>query len=299
MTSSHHSENPEHPSTYFVQDRQNKDELARLTIQDTLITVAMGGVLPEQSDPESFRRVLDVACGPGEWAIKAAQMYPNMSLFGIDISKRMIDYAQTQAVANQVSDRIEFRTMDALRMLDFPTGFFDLVNLRFGVSFLRTWDWPKMLGELQRVTRPGGVVRVTDTQMAHQSTSPAFTLVQESVICAFFRAGHLFEQKATGLTDHLAPLFIRHGVQNVQSKVYELEYLAGTPQGQAFYEDMQHVFRTIRPFLQKWGCVPQDYDTLCQQALVEMQQIDFQVIWKVFTTWGTSPEKESGVDAAL
>lgn len=35
----------EHPSTYVVQDRQDKDELARLTIQDQLITKSMSGVL--------------------------------------------------------------------------------------------------------------------------------------------------------------------------------------------------------------------------------------------------------------
>lgn len=41
----------DHPSTYFVQDRTNKDERTRVQIQDTMITKEMGGVLPEQADP--------------------------------------------------------------------------------------------------------------------------------------------------------------------------------------------------------------------------------------------------------
>lgn len=49
----------EHPSTYFVQDRSNQEELDRLAIQDRLMTTSMGGVLPEQPDPSIFRRVLD------------------------------------------------------------------------------------------------------------------------------------------------------------------------------------------------------------------------------------------------
>lgn len=37
----------ENPSTYMVQDRKSEKELARLTIQDRLLTAVMGGVLPE------------------------------------------------------------------------------------------------------------------------------------------------------------------------------------------------------------------------------------------------------------
>jgi hypothetical protein len=48
MSSSH---NKEHPSTYFVQDRSNKEEVQRLQLQDHLLTTAMGGVLPEYQQP--------------------------------------------------------------------------------------------------------------------------------------------------------------------------------------------------------------------------------------------------------
>src|SRR5215471_14429303 len=87
----------EHPSTYVVQDRQNQQELMRLTIQDHLITASMGGVLPEQPDAASFRRILDVGCATGGWVIEAAKTSPAMSLCGIDISRAMIEYAQSQA----------------------------------------------------------------------------------------------------------------------------------------------------------------------------------------------------------
>jgi ubiquinone/menaquinone biosynthesis C-methylase UbiE len=146
----------EQPSTYFVQDRHNEEELVRLTIQDQMITAAMGGVLPEQADPLLFRRVLDVGCGTGGWIIEAAQKYPTLLLEGIDISQHMIEYAREQAAALHIADRVTFHVMDALRMLEFPAAFFDLVNLRFGISFVRTWDWPKMLREMLRVTRAGG-----------------------------------------------------------------------------------------------------------------------------------------------
>ncbi len=286
----------EHPSTYFVQDRSNDEELNRLRIQDQMLTVGMGGVLPEQGNPESFLRVLDVGCGSGSWAIEAAQTYPSMSLFGIDISKKMVDYARSQAIARGVADKIEFAVMDALRMLEFPNDFFDLVNLRMGVSFLRKWDWPKLLSEFQRVTRPGGVIRITDEGIIHPSNSPALTQLCEMAQCALDRAGHLFAPETTGLTAHLLPLLTQHGIQQVQTKDFALEYQAGTPQGEVYYEDIKHVFRTIRPFIEKWGCATQDYNVLYQQVLKEMQQSNFHATMRLLTVWGHPyPHKEQKI----
>jgi ubiquinone/menaquinone biosynthesis C-methylase UbiE len=280
----------ERSSPYFVEDRKNEEELLRLAIQDRMLTAAMGGVLPEQTDPTIFRRVLDVGCGTGGWAIEAAQAYPTMSVFGIDISRHIIDYARAQAAAQQVVDRVEFAVMDALLILEFPIGFFDLVNLRLGISFMLTEDWPKMLSEMLRVTRPGGIVRVTDEEVIHTSSSSALTQLFNLLMCAFFRAGHLFEEETTGLSAHLAPLLAGHGGQEVQTKAYALEFRAGTPQGQAYYEDVAHAFHTLRPFLKKWGSLSPDCDALMQQALDDVQQSTFCATWNLLTAWGTRPD---------
>ncbi len=280
----------EHPSTYFVQDRSSEDELTRLQLQDQQVTAGMGGVLPEQLDPANFQRVLDVGCGSGDWLIQAAKTYPSMSLLvGVDISSKIMEYAQAQAEAQGVSDRVQFRTMDALRMLEFPTDFFDLVNQRFGASFLRKWDWPKLLSEFRRVTRPGGVIRVTEGDMAMESPSPALTRLFEIMLNAFYQAGHLFTPGSKGVTGDLAPLLRQDGLEQVQTHTYTPEYRVGTPEGQRFYEDMRLLFRTMAPFLRKWTRVPDDYETIYQQALSEMQQPVFVARGNMLTAWGNNP----------
>jgi ubiquinone/menaquinone biosynthesis C-methylase UbiE len=204
----------------------------------------------------------------------------------------MIKYACAQAEAHQVSDRVEFRVMDALRPLEFPVASFDLVNVRFGASFLRTWDWPKLLTELLQVTRPDGVVRVTEGNAAPQSNSPTLTRLYEMLVHALYRAGHLFEKEDSGLTSHLARLLDQYGCKQVQTKAYALEYLAGTSEGDAFYEDAMLFLQTIRPFIHKWGSIHENYEVMYQQALKEMWQPDFHVTWNLLTAWGNKPQSK-------
>lgn len=263
--------------------------MIRLMIQDNLVTAGMGGPLPEQPDPALFHRVLDIGCGPGGWLLETAARYPHMSLVGIDISWRMIEYARAEAQARKLSDRTEFLVMDATKPLKFPDDAFDLVNMRLVTSWMLAKDWPNVLHELVRVTRPGGIVRVTDAETIIQSNSPAHMRLGEMVHCALNKSGHLFTPDIAGTTRILPQLLSESGCQNVQAQAHTLEYLAGTVGGQNFYQNMMFGFQTLLPFLQKWGCATEDYDAIYQQAMIEMQQPGFRATWYLVTAWGTRP----------
>ena len=277
----------ESPSTYFVQDRANREELNRLHIQDRMLTESMGGVLPEQPDPTAFPRVLDIGCGIGAWLIELAKTTPTCTtLIGVDVSITYVEYARAQATAAQVSDRVEFRFMDALGMLDFPDHSFHLVNQRFASSWLRTWDWPKVLQEYQRVCRAGGVVRITEPEWIPVSNSPALRRLNQLSLQAFVNAGHVFTPASDGLTSQLGTLLQQCGLEQVQTRAYTLEYHAGTLEGQRFLEDMKLIYRTGLPFMRKWTRVPDDYETLYRQMLGEVQQPGFVASLGLLTAWG-------------
>ncbi len=285
------------PSTYFVRDRANLDELDRLRFQDDLVTAEMGGPLPEQANPDTFRRILDVACGTGGWLIEAAKTYPHIrKLIGVDVNTHLLDYARKQAEEEGVSDRVEFQEMDALLVLEFPRGYFDLVNLRFGTSFLRTWNWPKMLSELKRVTYPGGVVRITELRRVY-STSPAHIRLLALIGEAFFNAGHLFSQEKveatfvegiSGIANDLERLLDQYGLHDIKTRISTVHYRTGTPAGQQYFEDIRLSAKNMIPFIRKWGRLPDDYDELARQTLEEVQQPDYSGSLDVLTAWGTT-----------
>jgi ubiquinone/menaquinone biosynthesis C-methylase UbiE len=279
----------EYSGTYFMLDRSGEEELARLMIQDHMLTTGMGGVLPEQSDVAAFQQVLDVGCGTGGWLLQAAKAYPSMKrLIGVDIGRQMIEYARTQAEAQQVQDRVEFQIMDALLLLEFPSDSLDLVNMRMGGSFLRTWEWHKLLQELQRVARPGGMIRVVESDLVGESTSPALNRLSQMLVQAFYRAGYFFAPEHNGLINYLPGLFRRFSIEQVHTHLHKLEFRAGTPEGRHFVEDMNHVFRAMVPFLRKWGGLPEDYETICQQAQSEMNQPGFLAVWGMLVIWGNN-----------
>jgi ubiquinone/menaquinone biosynthesis C-methylase UbiE len=274
----------------MVADRENTDEMVRLEIHDRMLTTGMGGALPELSDHSRLRRVLDVGCGTGGWLLETAKTYPTIErLVGADISGKMLAYARAQAEGLGLDGRVEFRTMDALRMLEFSTSFFDLVNHRAGTSWVRTWEWRKLLLEYQRVTRPGGIIRITEPRIGVESNSPALNKLDKIFLDTFYNSGRLFAPGHTGLTGELVRLMTQYGIQDVQTRVYPLVFRGGEVSGQNFYEDTKRLFSVMLPFFHKWIRVPDDYEEIYQQAVKEMQEPGFVATWPLLTAWGIRP----------
>src|SRR5207244_11733849 len=94
------------PSGYegYVMDAENAAEMARLMVQDHLLTQAMGGLVPEQSDLSQVYHVLDIACGSGGWLLDLVTQYPHLQGIGIDISQLMIEYDTSLATSQGLSN---------------------------------------------------------------------------------------------------------------------------------------------------------------------------------------------------
>ncbi len=277
----------DNPSTYVNAEADGNAEMIRLMIQDQHVTREMGGPLAEQTDLTTCKRLLDVACGPGGWLIEAAVAHRQIQeLVGIDLSWRMIEYAQAQAKAQRVGRRTSWFVMDALQPLAFPDASFDLVNTRGSSSYLSVDGWPRFLCELLRVTRPGGIVRVTEGELVTQCNSPALTRAWQMIRCAGYKGGYSLTDERWGVNTQLEQLLTECGCQQVQTRTYALEHKAGTVETQYLGQNMLYAFQNARPFLRKWDCLSEDYEAVCEEALLEIQQDDFHAQGELIVVWG-------------
>ena len=289
----HMADSENQRGTYFVASGKSKNEVSRLVIQDKIVTAGMGGVLPEQPDPARFRSVLDVGCGTGGWLLDVAQTYSSIPrLVGVDINREMIEYARKQAQERGLSDRIEFKVMDS-SLMSFPPNDFDLINQRFGDSYLRTWDWPDMMRKYVYFLKRGGTLRLTEAEHTIKSNSPALTRLFEIGVNAFILAGHSFYPRDDGVTSELPHLLHRFGFQHIDTRAHFIDYRAGTEEGEQFAQDMEYLFKNAVPFYKKRMVLPDDFDQVYAQAQEEMRQPGFVATHILLTAWGTNALKSN------
>jgi SAM-dependent methyltransferase len=103
----------------------------------------------ERLDPRPDQRWLDLACGTGAVAERAAAR--GAAVTGIDLAPVLIETARERASEHGLE--IDYRVGDC-EHLDVPDGSFDAVSSTCGIMFAP--DHEATAAELARVTRPGG-----------------------------------------------------------------------------------------------------------------------------------------------
>lgn len=109
------------------------------------------------------RRLLDPFCGSGTILFEAAQIHPNLSIYGCDIDHRVVECARGNAEDVGLEERIELCQGDA-RELDktFPGEHFDYIitNPPYGVRFGQHLNferfYTRVLQQIWHRLQPGG-----------------------------------------------------------------------------------------------------------------------------------------------
>ncbi|RUS34728.1 S-adenosyl-L-methionine-dependent methyltransferase [Jimgerdemannia flammicorona] len=153
-------------SSYFL-PRDNQ-EIDRLIMQHYLVkSIFEGSVLSaaEQVFTRKDATILDVGCGPGTWIIDIAADHPDTECHAIDMSPI---FPETLNPPN-----ISFHKCNVLEGLPFEDESFDFVHMRSLIFGLRAGEWPAVLAELFRVTKPGGFIQLVESEVAYVTADPA------------------------------------------------------------------------------------------------------------------------------
>ena len=289
MTAAQDQPDGSHENTYAV-DAESAAEMARLMRQDRLLTKGMGGIFPEKIDLSEVGRILDLACGPGGWVLETAFAYTDIDVVGVDISERMITYANAQARIQQLPNAV-FQVMNILQPLDFPDNTFDLINARLISGFMHPAWWPGLMRECLRILRPGGILRFTEFEPGFTNKA-FFEKVGAMLIHAMSRAGYTFSPDGLHFNNILMlPSFFREaGLQKIRQMAHVIEFSAGTEARDSFYYDLATGFPLVEPLIEKTGIATlEEWRKIYKKGLAEMFDDDFRAIWFLLTVWGEKP----------
>ncbi len=277
----------------YLTDSESALEVARLLDQDKVMTRGMGGVLPEQEDLNfsSVSRILDIACGPGGWVHEVARQYPHIEVTGIDISKNTIKYAKAHAQVLKLNNA-HFAEMNALKPLEFPDNYFDIVNMRTVVGFVLPDLWAGYLAECKRVLCSGGILRLTEGEYGF-TNKPAHETFMALINQAQHRAHHSFSPTGhnAGMIPMLRPLLKQAGIQNLQSRAHVIDYSIDMEAHAEGVQDITNVLELIEPLFLATKVVAsaEEYATLHSQVLEEIQDEGFSAVSIMLTVWGEKP----------
>ncbi|QBD74614.1 class I SAM-dependent methyltransferase [Ktedonosporobacter rubrisoli] len=287
------TDNPDVPANSpqyegYIVDAENAAEMARLMRQEHLLTRMMGGPLPEIADLSQITQVLDVACGTGGWLFDLVAHYPRMRGVGIDNSILMMNYASYLVKEIENPPDLQFQVMDATQPLSFADSTFDLVNGRLLTGFLTKELWSSLLKECARITRKGGIIRLTDAEW-NFTTSPALSTYKHLCTQAVYRAGHSFSPHGDtfGTTPVLRLLLQQAGYQNIELRPYVIDASAGTEAHAGTVQNYLVFYKLLQPFLLQMQVASQeDLDRTFAQMEEEVQAKDFCCLDYYLTVWG-------------
>ncbi len=280
-------------STYIF-DAERADELARLIQQGQALTNAAGGTLSsiDTAVVEQCSTVLDLGCGPGDWALDVAFAHPTIEVTGVDISKAMIDYAHARATS-QLLPNISFQLMDITKPFDFADASFDLVNARFLVGVLYRDAWLPFLKECTRILRPGGVLCLTEPIDLGLTSSLAYETLTGWMLQFYWKQGYSFSAngKSIGITHRLPYLLRLEGYEEVQQTGYAFDFSTDMKSSWGLMRDnaVTGMKKACELFVHVGFATDEQVDGLYNQMMADLYGEDFSGVWHFATIQGKKP----------
>lgn len=135
--------------------------------------------------------ILDVGCGSGRWVREMAGEFPAARIVGLDITLPAESNPGTSGI--HVTTGSQERTYafiqhNALEPLTFAPNSFDLTHTRQMLGVLPVAEWPRLVGEMARVTTYGGWVELAEGGLVRNG-GPALETMQRWALQAMFPHG--------------------------------------------------------------------------------------------------------------
>ena len=154
-------------SVYLLPKDEEEDN--RLNLQHHALYSAIGNHYIAPIRP-TLRTILDVGTGTGIWADQMARLLPAAVVVGLDIALSSFKVSP--------SENCFLCQGDVLTGLPFPDAFFSYTHQRLLMAAIPAEQWPGVIRELIRVTRPGGWIELIEIDHQMHNVGLATAKVQ-------------------------------------------------------------------------------------------------------------------------
>lgn len=113
--------------------------------------------------PPQGGSVLEIGCGTAWNLLRAAKLYPEAQLYGLDVSSAMLEVARASARRRGVSSQLTLQQGDATSFSAadlFGRDTFDRVFFSYALTMIPAWK--EALGEALACIAPGGELHIVD-----------------------------------------------------------------------------------------------------------------------------------------
>jgi ubiquinone/menaquinone biosynthesis C-methylase UbiE len=240
-------------------------------------------LLPVEVDLSKVWRMLDVACGSGQWVRDMATWSPEITIVGLDRQEEVVEQARRLSHIWRL-DNTGFLVGDMFHMDIIEDNSFDLVHARFLGPVVAPQQWPALLQECLRVCHGGGTL--VWTEAGFPTTNSA----------ACLRWWQWMQQAITrlGYTPDVTPSMERllgdvHNVNGadgmrVQRVETVLDLSVDTPLHKQVYRHISSLLDATKPLLLRTEVADkQELDAVCQQMVIDVYSDPFQATWTLTT----------------
>ncbi|KAE8362373.1 S-adenosyl-L-methionine-dependent methyltransferase [Aspergillus caelatus] len=138
------------------------EEKGRLDLFHHILTLSCNNKLHLAPISPDVEQILDLGTGTGIWAIDMGDLYPSTEVLGNDLSPIQ---------PTMVPPNVRFEVDDVENDWDYRSEF-DYIHARYFAGAIK--DWPNLLRQTFKFTKPGGWVEFQDFEMQFYTTNGEF-----------------------------------------------------------------------------------------------------------------------------
>ncbi|KAF9111551.1 hypothetical protein BGX27_004773 [Mortierella sp. AM989] len=177
-----------------------------------------------------------------------------------------------------------FQVANAIQGLPFENNTFDFVYQRFMILAYPAKDWPFIVQELVRVTKPGGIIELTEMPIVSNANGPELAKVMEVL-----EQGCLSKGLDTKVAKKLDVLLRDAGVSDINSCHTSIPVGAwGTKVGQLMRENSAGLWSSLKGWIKELtGMNDAQYDAMIKRIFVEYET--HRCYANCYCAWGVKP----------